>query len=136
VQDNIKFIDKYLTKEEVMTYLNMSDIYMTPYVSKEQAVSGTLAYAVGCGRVIVSTPYCYAQEMLGEGRGMLAEFSDADSLASCISYILKNPLHKMEMENKTLTLGQTMAWANVAERYNQLFINVAKPSQRAEVQVG
>lgn len=136
VQENVKFIDKYLTKEEVMTYLNMSDIYMTPYVSKEQAVSGTLAYAVGSGRVIVSTPYRYAQEMLGEGRGMLAEFSDADSLASCISYILKNPLHKMEMENKTLTLGQTMAWANVAERYNQLFINVAKPSQRAEVQVG
>ena len=94
VQDNVQFIDKYLTKEEVMTYLNLSDIYMTPYLSKEQAVSGTLAYAVGCGRVIVSTPYRYAQEMLGGGRGMLAEFSDADSLASCISYILENPIHK------------------------------------------
>jgi len=126
VQDNVRFIDKYLTKEEVMTYLNMSDIYMTPYLSKEQAVSGTLAYAVGSGRVIVSTPYRYAQEMLGGGRGMLAEFSDAESLASCISYILKNPLHKNEMETKTLMLGQTMAWANVAVRYTQLFIGVAE----------
>ncbi|MEN6325365.1 MAG: glycosyltransferase family 4 protein [Syntrophomonas sp.] len=136
VEDNIRFIDKYLTKEEVMTYLNLSDIYMTPYLSQEQAVSGTLAYAVGCGRVIVSTPYRYAQEMLGDGRGMLAEFSDADSLASCISYILKNPIHKQEMEIKTLTLGQTMAWANVAGRYTQLFINVAEQFQRTAVLVG
>lgn len=130
VQNNVRFIDKYLTKEEVMTYLNLSDIYMTPYISKEQAVSGTLAYAVGCGRVIVSTPYRYAQEMLGDGRGMLAEFSDADSLASCISYILKNPLHKKEMESKTLTLGQTMTWANVADRYTQGFMNVANQFQQ------
>ena len=136
VQNHVLFIDKYLTKEEVMTYLHMSDIYMTPYVSKEQAVSGTLAYAVGCGRVIVSTPYRYAQEMLGDGRGMLAEFSDADSLASCVSYILENPVHKKEMENRTRKLGQTMAWDNVAERYIQLFMNVAKQSQRAAVQVG
>ncbi len=136
VQDNVQFIDKYLTKEEVMTYLNMSDIYMTPYLSKEQAVSGTLAYAVGCGRVIVSTPYRYAQEMLGDGRGMLAEFSDTDSLASCINYILENPLHKKEMESKTLTLGQTMSWANVAESYTQLFINLAQQSQRTQVLVG
>ena len=136
VQDNIRFIDKYLTKEEVMTYLNMSDIYMTPYLSKEQAVSGTLAYAVGCGRVIVSTPYRYAQEMLSGGRGMLAEFSDADSLASCINYILKNPLHKKEMEFKTLMLGQTMAWTNVAQSYTQLFSNVAEQFQRTAVLVG
>ena len=136
VQDNIRFVDKYLTKAEVMTYLNLSDIYMTPYLSKEQAVSGTLAYAVGCGRVIVSTPYRYAQEMLGDGRGMLAEFSDADSLASCIRYILANPLRKKEMEAKTLMLGQTMTWSNVAECYTQLFINVAKHFQQNAVLVG
>jgi len=136
VQDNVRFVDKYLTKEEVMTYLNMSDIYMTPYLSKEQAVSGTLAYAVGCGRVIVSTPYRYAQEMLGGGRGMLAEFSDAKSLASSINYIFENPLHKKEMETKTLILGQTMTWSHVAERYTRLFINVAEQFPQTAVLVG
>lgn len=120
VSDNIRFIDKYLIKEEVITYLKMSDIYMTPYLSKEQAVSGTLAYAVGCGRVVVSTPYRYAQELLGDGRGMLAEFSNSDSLASCISDILQNPMQKKEMERKTLVVGQTMTWAKVAERYTKL----------------
>lgn len=136
VQNHVQFIDRYLSKEEVMMYLNMSDIYMTPYLSKEQAVSGTLAYAVGCGRVIVSTPYRYAREMLGGGRGMLAEFSDADSLASCVSYILENPLHKNKMEFETLTLGQTMTWAKVAGHYTQLFSKVAEQFQRTTVLVG
>jgi len=124
VRNNIRLIDKYLTKEEVMTYLKLSDIYMTPYLSKEQAVSGTLAYAVGCGRVVVSTPYRYAQELLGDGRGMLAEFSDSDSLASCIRGILQNPLRKKEMERKTLAVGQTMTWAKVARRYTTLVSNI------------
>lgn len=124
VRDNIRFIDKYLTKEEVITYLHLSDIYMTPYLSKEQAVSGTLAYAVGCGRVVVSTPYRYAQELLGGGRGMLAEFRDAESLATCIRGVLDNPLQKKEMEMKTLAVGQEMTWAKVAGRYIKLFTDI------------
>lgn len=124
VQNNIRFVDKYLSKEEVIKYLHLSDIYLTPYLSKEQAVSGTLAYAVGCGRVIVSTPYRYAQEMLGDGRGVLADFRDSDSVGAGIRYVLSNPLRKKEMEMKTLAVGQTMIWGNVAGRYSQLFISI------------
>lgn len=136
VRDNIRFIDKYLTKEEVITYLNLSDIYMTPYLSKEQAVSGTLAYAVGCGRVVVSTPYRYAQELLGNGRGMLAEFRDSDSLASCIIDILHNPSQKAAMEMKTLAIGQEMTWTKVAGRYAKLFKKVLEVPHPKGVQVG
>jgi len=136
VRDNVRFIDKYLTKEEVIKYLHLSDIYMTPYLSKEQAVSGTLAYAVGCGRVVVSTPYRYAQEMLGGGRGILAEFRDSDSLAACIKYILDNPSRKKEMEMKTLAVGRAMTWANVAGRYTQLLMNVMEEFRRNGALVG
>ena len=94
LKDNVKFINKYLTKDEIIQYLQLSDIYMTPYMGKDQAVSGTMAYAVGYGRVIVSTPYLYAREMLSEGRGMLAEFGNPDSLAECITYVLQNPAKK------------------------------------------
>ncbi|SMD11335.1 glycosyltransferase family 4 protein [Sporomusa malonica] len=124
VQDNIWFIDKYLTKEEVITHLHMSDMYLTPYLSKEQAVSGTLAYAMGCGRVIVSTPYRYAEEMLGGGRGMLGKFRDSDSIASCIRSVLANPVRKKEMEMKTLAVGRTMTWANVAAQYAELGMQI------------
>jgi len=129
VRENVKFIDKYLTKEEVIKYLHMSDIYLTPYLSKEQAVSGTLAYAVGCGRVVVSTPYRYAREMLGEGRGLLAEFRDSDSLASCMNHILRDPLQKKEMELKTLAIGRKMTWDKVANQYAKMFLGIINEFQ-------
>jgi len=127
VQDNIRFVDKYLTKEELITYIHMSDMYLTPYLSKEQAVSGTLAYAMGCGRVIISTPYRYAEEMLGEGRGLLTKFRDSDSMAACIRAVLDNPVQKKEMERKTLAVGRTMTWATVANRYAELCMNSIRP---------
>lgn len=123
LQEHVRFVDKYLTKDEIIHYLQMSDIYMTPYLGKDQAVSGTLAYAVGYGRVIVSTPYSYAKEMLAEGRGLLAEFRDADSLARQIRYVLDHPDEKKEMEQKTLNLGRTMMWPNVANQYTSLIID-------------
>jgi glycosyltransferase involved in cell wall biosynthesis len=123
IREHIRFVDKYLSKDEIIHYLQLSDIYMTPYLGKDQAVSGTLAYAVGYGRVIVSTPYSYAREMLADGRGLLAEFNDADSLAGHISYILQNPKVKQEMEKRTLSVGRTMLWENVANHYTKLFID-------------
>lgn len=129
VETNVRFVNKYLTKDEVIQYLQLSDIYMTPYLSKEQAVSGTLAYAVGYGKVIVSTPYPYAKEMLADGRGMLAEFADSESLAECINYILDHPEVKSEMEKKTLALGRTMTWKNVANQYARLFMKAIEEAQ-------
>jgi glycosyltransferase involved in cell wall biosynthesis len=129
IQNHVRFIDKYLTKEEVITYLHLSDMYLTPYLSKEQAVSGTMAYAMGCGRVIISTPYRYAQEMLGGGRGMLAGFKDADSMASCIRTVLANPALQKEMEMKTLAVGRTMTWTKVADRYADLSMHIFEDAE-------
>ncbi|WP_026486727.1 glycosyltransferase family 4 protein [Caldanaerobius polysaccharolyticus] len=129
LEDNVKFINKYLTKDEIIEYLQLSDIYMTPYLGREQAVSGTLAYAIGYGRVVVSTPYRYAEEMLAEGRGMLADFKDSESLAKCILYVLDNPEKKKEMEEKVIELGKEMTWDKVAERYNELFMEVAREAK-------
>jgi glycosyltransferase involved in cell wall biosynthesis len=123
LDNNVKFVDKLLTQEEVIQSLVLSDIYMTPYLSKDQAVSGTLAYGVGYGRVIVSTPYRYAEEMLADGRGLLANFRDSASLQACILELLDNPLKKKEMEARTLALGKTMMWSEIAKSYAMLFRN-------------
>lgn len=117
LQDNVRFVNRYLTKEELVRYLRLSDIYMTPYLGRDQAVSGTLAYAAGYGKAIVSTPYLYAQEMLADGRGLLAEFKDAGSLARCIDFILTHPEEKAAMERKTMAFGQPMMWDKVASAY-------------------
>ena len=125
ISENIRFVNRYLTKEEIIRYLTLSDIYLTPYLGKDQAVSGTLAYAAGCGRVIVSTPYPYAKEMLADGRGLLAKFRSTVSLEECILNILRHPEEKAEMEKKTLRLGKTMMWSQVAAKYLSVFRETA-----------
>ena len=124
IADNVRFVNKYLSKEEIIRYLKLSDLYLTPYLDKNQAVSGTLAYAVGCGRVIVSTPYGYANEMLSQGRGLLAKFRDPESIADCIGYVIGHPEEKRRMEQKTLETGKTMLWGHVARQYKDLFADV------------
>lgn len=133
IQDNVRFINKYLTKGEIVSYLNLSDIYLTPYLNKDQAVSGTLAYAVGYGRVIVSTPYSYAKEMLSQGRGLLAEFKDSESIADCIEYVLNNPNEKKKMEQRTLKAGEAMTWENVGAEYKRLFVDVINEYERSSI---
>lgn len=121
LENNVRFVNKYLTKEEIVRGLQLSDIYMTPYLNRDQAVSGTLAYAAGYGRVIVSTPYLYAEEMLADGRGLLAEFKDARSLGDAINFLIEHPEKRKEMEAKTLCFGKTMRWDAVADRYVTTF---------------
>jgi len=133
LERNVKFVNKYLTKDEIIQYLQMSDIYMTPYLSKDQAVSGTLAYAVGYGRAIVSTPYLYAKEMLSEGRGLLAEFENADALANCLNTILQNPDQKTKIEKNTIKLGKTMYWPIVAKHYTDVFFKTIMLKQETVV---
>ncbi|MEK3695864.1 glycosyltransferase family 4 protein [Paenibacillus sp. FSL R10-2199] len=134
--NNVLFVDKLLTQEEVIESLVMSDIYMTPYLGKDQAVSGTLAYGVGYGRVIISTPYRYAQEMLADGRGLLAEFRDSASLEACILELLDDPAKVEDMEQRTQALGSTMMWSEVAKTYAAIFqdkIALSKPAGRSVI---
>ncbi|HBC98050.1 MAG TPA: glycosyl transferase family 1 [Clostridium sp.] len=129
IEDNVRFVNKYLTKKEIVQYLTLSDIYVTPYLATEQAVSGTLAYAAGYGKVIVSTPYRYAKEMLKDGRGMLAKSKDSSSLAKAILYLLNNPTARKSMEKKMFNTGKKMKWPYVAQQYENLFSNTIKTSK-------
>lgn len=117
LDNHVRFVNKYLAKEEIIQFLQLSDIYMTPYLGKDQAVSGTLAYAIGYGRVVVSTPYTYACEMLAEDRGILAEFRDPRSLAEAIEFLVENPEKRLEMEKNVERLGQNMTWSQIARQY-------------------
>ncbi|MGQ9558189.1 MAG: glycosyltransferase family 4 protein [Desulfurispora sp.] len=129
---HICFVDKYLTEGEIIHYLQMSDIYLTPYTGPDQAVSGTLAYAVGYGRVVISTPFSYAREMLADGRGLLAEFNDSTSLAKQINFVLDHPDEKAQMEQKTGQLGKNMTWPAVAAQYARLFRDVLQQGNSRE----
>lgn len=129
ITDNVKFVNRFLSDEELGEYLYLTDIYLSPYPNMDQAVSGTLTFAVGCGRAIVSTPYAHALELLAEGRGLLASGPDYQELAMLIKSILADPDLKNQLQNKAGQLGHTMSWTQVGRRYSQLLGQIAKHSQ-------
>ncbi len=89
LHDNVRFNNRFLTLRELVRYLSATDAYVTPYVNRDQIVSGTLAYAVGCGRAIVSTRYLSAEEILSEGRGVLVDFRDPEASGESSDPVLR-----------------------------------------------
>jgi polysaccharide biosynthesis protein PslF len=118
---NVQLVDKYLDFDEVVSYLAATDIYLTPYLNPAQIASGTLAYAVGCGKAIVSTPYLYAQELLAHNRGFLCDFRDAASLMSRLNMLLDDPALRRATERRAYRFGRQMTWPHVSAQYGALF---------------
>ncbi len=121
LQYNVQLVDKYLEFDEVVSYLGATDIYLTPYLNPTQIVSGTLAYAVGCGKAIVSSPYLYAKELLAYGRGFVVPFKDARAIAECIVALLDDPALRRATERRAYRFGRQMTWPHVATEYGRLF---------------
>ena len=132
LQENVCFINRFLEPEELGNYLQMTDIYLSPYPHAEQAVSGTLAYALGCGRAIVSTPYLYAQEMVAEGqKGLVALDVEPKTLADLLNRILTEPDLKRLLESRAARLGKKIKWPFVAQQYAILAESVLKSNTTA-----
>jgi len=116
LRDHVKFVNQYLTQREVVDYLLATDVYVTPYLDPNQITSGTLAYALGAGKAIVSTPYLHAQEVLDRGRGILVPFRDPPAIASAVNSVLGDPQRKRELETRAFEYGRQMAWPAIGLR--------------------
>ena len=126
LQNNVVFHDKFVEKEELCNYILASDIYASPYLSREQIVSGALTYAIGMGKAIVSTPYWYAQEMLSENRGLLVDFGDTDGFKKSLVDLIENPEECEGMRKNAYDFGRKMIWKNVGKEYNTVFRKALK----------
>jgi polysaccharide biosynthesis protein PslF len=127
--NNVRLVDRYLGFDELVQYLQATDIYLTPYLNPVQIVSGTLAYAVGLGKAIVSTPYLYAEELLAHGRGFLVQFRDALSIATTMNALFEDRDLRASTERRAYRFGRQMTWPHVAQEYGGLFTALL-PSRR------
>jgi len=126
IEDYVIFVNRYLTQEEIINYLELTDIYITPYLNPQQITSGTLSYAIGLGKIVVSTPYVYAKDMLSNNRGFLCRFRDPDSIAEIILYLLRNPDELDRTRKNILNLREEMSWSSVGAKYIKLFQEVTR----------
>ncbi len=128
LESHVYFNQRYLEKREIVQYLQATDVYVIPYLNPYQIASGTLSYAVASGKAVVSTPFIHAQELLSEGRGLLARFRDSESLAVAITELLDNPGLRLQMEKAAYSYGLRMHWPAVGRAYCRLFQRLAESS--------
>ncbi len=121
VEENVIFYNRFVSPDELVQFISAADIYITPYLDPAQIASGTLAYTLGAGKAVISTPYWYAEEMLADERGALVPFSDPQALADQVIDLLGNESKRHAMRKRAYLFGRDMIWPQVAHRYMKTF---------------
>src|SRR4029450_10056599 len=116
VESSVIFHNRFVSRGELVKFLSAADIYVTPYLNMEQITSGTLAYAVGTGKAVISTPYLYARELLADGRGILVPVRDPQAIAREVIGLLGDDARRAALCERAAA-GRDMTWPAVARRY-------------------
>jgi glycosyltransferase involved in cell wall biosynthesis len=124
VGKHLIFHNRFVDLKELCEFLGAADIYVTPYLNREQIVSGTLAYALGSGKATVSTPYWYAEEMLAKGRGRIVPFQDAEVLAEQVNELFTQEVERHAIRKRAYSYCRAMVWKEVARKYLEVFSEV------------
>jgi glycosyltransferase involved in cell wall biosynthesis len=124
VESQVIFHDRFVSPEEMAEFIGAADIYITPYQTEAQVVSGTLAYALGAGKAIISTPYWHAIELLDDRRGALVPFQNPDAIGLKTIELLDTPAIRHAMRKRAYLFARDMVWKKVAQGYMESFARV------------
>ena len=130
VEASVVFHDRFVSGAELTEFLSVADIYVTPYLNMEQSTSGTLAYAVGAGRVVISTPYRHARELLADGRGILVPRADSGAIAREVIGVLDDGAKRLALSQRAYEYGADKHWPTIASAYIKSFERAAKEHDR------
>ena len=117
IENNVIFHNRFVELKELTEFIGAADLYITPYLDEAQITSGTLAYAFGAGKAVISTPYWHAAELLRDQRGVLVPFADPRAIAREVSGLLRDSTRRKVMSDRAYKLGRTMVWSNTAGLY-------------------
>ena len=135
LDENVAFLNQYLRQKEIIELLLATDIYVTPYLDPNQITSGTLSYALGAGKAVVSTPYLHAKEALADGRGLLVDFRDPDQLATAVNSVLDDHDLKHRLEHNAYAYANEFTWPKTGTRFVEVMrdlmtsVPAKKPTQ-------
>ena len=138
IEENVIFHNRFVDDKELSNFLCAADLYVTPYLNREQLTSGTLSFAVGTGKAVISTPYWAAMELLADGQGKLVQFGDSKGIAESIIEILKDDSLFYSLRRKAYDYGRSRTWPKIGQIYWKMFntkkmpvhitINTVRPS--------
>jgi len=132
IEQHVIFYNRFVDLPELMEFIGAADIYLTPYLNEQQIVSGTLAYAFGAGKAVISTPYWHAAELLADGRGVLVPFADSPAIARAACGLLQDEPRRLALRRQAHRLGRPMIWSQTAATYAASFARARH--ERADTQ--
>lgn len=132
LDDHVKFYDQYLSLPDLIEFLKATDIYISTSINPFQAVSGTLSYALGTGRAVVSTEFAQAKEIITKEIGRLVPPKDSDAYSRVLLELLDNKIKLKKMHSKAYELTRPMLWSNVADNYSKLLTQNILPPVKLE----
>src|SRR5205085_4256823 len=121
LEKNVIFYNRFVELENLKEFIGAADLYITPYLNEAQITSGTLAYAFGAGKAVVSTPYWHAAELLADERGVLVPFADSKAIAREVLNLLHDEPRRHLLRKNAYLLGREMIWSNVSRMYVRSF---------------
>ena len=121
IDSNVIFYNQFVDLENLQEFIGAADLYITPYLNEAQVTSGTLAYAFGAGKAVVSTPYWHAAELLADDRGVLVPFGDAPAIAREVTGLLRDDNRRHTIRKNAYRYGRESVWSNVAQMYMRSF---------------
>ncbi|MBK8879053.1 MAG: glycosyltransferase [Haliscomenobacter sp.] len=127
LQSHVKFINRYLPLQDLLEYLQMTDIYLFTSKDRHQAVSGTFSYAMSCGCPIISTPIPHAKEVLRQNTGILVDFQSPQQLADAVNRLMGDELLRSAFSTSTLQRIVPTSWENSAIAHASLLQKLAGP---------
>jgi polysaccharide biosynthesis protein PslF len=132
LEENVRMIDRYFSEEELVAYLTACDLYVTPYPGMQQITSGTLAYAVGVGRPVLSTPYEHARDLLRGCEELLLPYGDTEAWERQLRRLLADDAALRQWEERIRKIGETTHWPRVGEQHLQLFAKLCSETDGDE----
>lgn len=132
LEKNVIFINRFVETQELLDFIMLSDIYLSPYHNKEQIVSGTLTYALACGKAIISTPYWYAEEVLADEKGILVPFRDPVSMGNAISYLISDENKRNTLRKNAYDAGREITWPKIGKKYIDIFHTAVEEFKRTD----
>lgn len=128
--DHVKFVNKFVNYSDLLNYLMATNIFVAPFLVLDQVSSGTIIYAMACGRACISTPFEYAKEVLANHRGVLVPPANSHAIAEEINFLIEHPKARHHMQNLAYKYARKQVWSKVARTYKHLFIDAIKEGKR------
>jgi glycosyltransferase involved in cell wall biosynthesis len=133
LEDHVLFFNRFVRLNDLLDFIAMSDVYVSPYLDEAQITSGALAYSFGLGKAVVSTPYWHAQELLHGGRGVLVPFRDPEAMSREIIALLTDEARRNSMRQRAYVASRSMTWAQTAKRYVATFDEARDAASLGEI---